>query len=54
MRDQLVASGKAARDEVELVTGAIGAFEITVDGEKKYSKLKTGRFPDEAEVAGMV
>jgi len=39
---------------VELVPGAIGAFEIIVDGQKKYSKLKTGRFPDEAEVIGAV
>jgi selT/selW/selH-like putative selenoprotein len=41
-------------DDVELVPGAIGAFEIIVDGEKKYSKLQTGRFPDDATVTGMV
>jgi len=29
-------------------------FEIIVDGEKKYSKLKTGRFPDEAEVTAAI
>jgi len=39
---------------VELVAGAIGAFEIIVDGETKYSKLKTGRFPTDAEVDGLV
>jgi hypothetical protein len=39
---------------VELVTGAIGAFEIIVDGETKFSKLKTRRFPTEAEVDGVV
>jgi len=39
---------------VELVTGAIGAFEIIVDGETKFSKLKTRRFPTEAEVGGVV
>ena len=24
-----------------------GAFEVTANGEKVYSKLETGRFPDE-------
>ena len=46
--------GAVTEDEVELVTGAIGAFEIIVDGETKISKLKTGRFPTEAEVDGVV
>ena len=32
------------------MTGAIGAFEIIADGEKKYSKLKTKRFPTDAEI----
>ena len=39
---------------MELVPGAIGAFEIIVDGETKYSKLKTRRFPENAEVDGLV
>jgi selT/selW/selH-like putative selenoprotein len=38
---------------VELVPGSIGAFEIIVDGETKFSKLKTRRFPDDAELDGM-
>jgi len=36
--------------DVELVTGAIGAFEIIADGEVRYSKLKTKRFPTDEEV----
>jgi selenoprotein W-related protein len=36
--------------EVELVPGVGGVFEITVDGQLKYSKKQTGRFPTDAEV----
>ena len=30
-----------------LVPSGGGCFELTVDGELIYSKLKTGKFPDE-------
>jgi selenoprotein W-related protein len=30
-----------------LVPGSGGCFEVTVDGELVYSKLKTGEFPNE-------
>jgi len=33
--------------EVALVPSGGGAFEISVDDQKVYSKLETGRFPDE-------
>jgi selT/selW/selH-like putative selenoprotein len=36
--------------EVELVPGVGGVFEITVDGELKFSKKQTGRFPTDDEV----
>ncbi len=36
--------------EVELVKGAGGAFEITVDGVLKFSKKQLGRFPDDGEL----
>nr|WP_081599638.1 Rdx family protein [Halalkalibacterium ligniniphilum] len=32
--------------EVQLITSKGGAFEVTVNGEKIYSKLETGEFPD--------
>ena len=31
--------------EVALVPSQGGAFEVSVDGDKIYSKIKTGRFP---------
>ena len=33
-----------------LVPSGGGCFEIAVDGELIYSKLKTGQFPDEAAI----
>jgi selenoprotein W-related protein len=33
-----------------LVPAGGGCFEVTVDGELIYSKLKTGKFPDEQSV----
>ena len=36
--------------EVELVPGVGGVFEITVDGNLKFSKKQTGRFPSDDEI----
>ena len=33
--------------DLKLVPSGGGCFELTVDGELLYSKLKTGKFPDE-------
>ena len=35
---------------VDLVPSSGGAFEVSIDGELVYSKLKTGRFPEEEEI----
>ena len=37
-------------EEVELVKGVGGVFEITVDGRLAFSKKQLGRFPEDAEV----
>jgi len=37
-------------EEWQLVPSDGGRFEVLVDGELIYSKLKTGRFPDEEEL----
>ena len=34
----------------ELIPSKGGCFELTVGGKLLYSKLKTGTFPDEAEM----
>jgi selT/selW/selH-like putative selenoprotein len=41
---------KKAGAEVDLVSGARGAFEVRVDGELVFSKLAEGRFPSEEEI----
>jgi selenoprotein W-related protein len=33
--------------DVKLIPAGGGCFELTVNGELIYSKLKTGQFPDE-------
>ena len=33
--------------DLKLIPGGGGCFELTIDGELIYSKLKTGQFPDE-------
>ncbi|PRP93504.1 Rdx family protein [Enhygromyxa salina] len=40
--------------EAELIKGDRGAFEITLDGELIYSKLKTHAFPRYAEIPALV
>jgi selenoprotein W-related protein len=37
-------------EEVELVKGVGGVFEITVDGRLVFSKKQLGRFPEDAEI----
>lgn len=37
-------------DDLRLVTGDKGAFEVTVDGATLYSKHETGRHADDGEI----
>ena len=45
---------EAAGAEVAYVKGHSGIFDITVDGELKFSKQQTGRFPTDDEVEDLV
>jgi selenoprotein W-related protein len=36
--------------ELKLIPAGGGCFELSVDGHLLYSKLKTGKFPDEQEM----
>jgi selT/selW/selH-like putative selenoprotein len=40
----------ATAADIELVKGAGGAFEITVDGQLMFSKKQLGRFPTDEEI----
>jgi len=37
-----------------LVKSDGGAFEVSIDGEKVFSKLQKGRFPDHEEIFGAI
>jgi len=39
---------------VTLVEGRGGIFDVTVDGRLAWSKHARGRFPDDAEIAGLL
>jgi len=36
--------------QAELIQGSSGIFDVTADGALVYSKHRTGRFPENAEV----
>ncbi len=40
-------------DELRLITGGSGVFDVVVDGTKLYSKHDTGRHADEGEVLAL-
>jgi selenoprotein W-related protein len=40
--------------DLKLVPSGGGCFELTADGELLYSKLQTGRFPDEQALVDKV
>jgi selenoprotein W-related protein len=41
-------------EEVELVKGTSGVFEITIDGRLAFSKKQLGRFPEDSEIDALV
>ncbi len=40
--------------QVALVQSKGGAFEVSVDGRKVFSKLEQGRFPAYREIPGLI
>jgi predicted Rdx family selenoprotein len=51
VRDSLQKKGAA---DIELRPGKSGQFDVTVDGTLKYTRGKTGRFPTDDEIEGLV
>ena len=47
MTGKLLATYKQDIKDMTLIPSGGGAFELKVNGELLYSKLKTGEFPDE-------
>ena len=56
MRDSLQKKGAANGIEIgiELRPGKSGQFDVTVDGDVRYSRGKTGRFPTDAEIEDLL
>jgi len=48
VRDALKARGVT---NIELQPGRAGQFDVTVDGELRYSRYRTGRFPSAEDIA---
>jgi selenoprotein W-related protein len=44
---KLLTTFKQQIKDLKLIPAGGGAFELTADGELLYSKLQTGKFPDE-------
>ena len=47
MTGKLLSEYKQAIQDMKLIPSGGGCFELSVNGELLYSKLKTGSFPDE-------
>jgi selenoprotein W-related protein len=47
---KLLTQFKQRIGDFKLIPSKGGCFEVTADGELLYSKLKTGKFPDEQAI----
>ncbi len=50
MTDKIVNAFKQDIEAMTLIPSSGGRFEVTVDGELVFSKLKEGRFPEYEEI----
>jgi selenoprotein W-related protein len=54
LTSRLLNTFKQQLDRMTLVPSGGGCFELTLDGELAYSKLQTGKFPDEEQMVDLV
>jgi selenoprotein W-related protein len=50
LTEKLLTEYKQRIKDLKLIPGGGGCFELSVNGELLYSKLKTGQFPDEQDM----
>jgi selenoprotein W-related protein len=50
LTSKLLTTYKQKIKELKLIPGGGGCFELSLNGELVYSKLKTGQFPDEQQM----
>ena len=51
--EDLLANYQHVIEDLRLVTGENGVFDVTVDGDLIYSKAQTGRHAEPGEVLGL-
>jgi selenoprotein W-related protein len=54
LTSKLLTTFKQQIRDLKLIPSGGGCFELSAGGELLYSKLKTGKFPDEQEVVRAV
>ncbi len=54
MTTKLLTTYKQKIKELKLIPASGGCFELSINGEPVYSKLQTGKFPDEQWVIDTV
>jgi len=54
LASRLLKQYKQRIESLELVPSSGGCFELTLDDDLIYSKLRTGEFPDEAKLTKQV
>lgn len=54
MAAQILTAYKQRVQHLRLIPSRGGCFELAVNGDLLYSKLKTGEFPDEAAMVQLV
>jgi selenoprotein W-related protein len=54
LASNLLATHKQKIQSLTLVPASGGCFELSLNGELVYSKLKTGTFPDEKQMVKLV
>jgi len=50
LASQILSQYKQKLESLTLVPAGGGCFELVADGDKIYSKLETGQFPDESDM----
>jgi selenoprotein W-related protein len=54
LTSKLLTTYKQEIKELKLMPAGGGCFEVSLDGDLVYSKLKTGQFPDEKSMVDIV
>ncbi len=54
MASKILTQYKQRLESLELIPSHGGCFELMIDGELVYSKLATGKFPDEQAIVQLI